>query len=231
MGNKAPRKKTNKNQTSPNTKQLKKMKKVGLNHISCLSKIKNKNDDYFISLGLYNGGIELYDINNLDLVAQNYNSINKFEILEYICYLSENNFLVNGSYLYIFTLYKNKNFKRTKSKSSGLELMYNIGLIQKINYPEQNANNLNFAYPFDDLSIVKSFIFDRNKNRKNNIYEEVPDTNEEELIVNGDLGIIIFTRNKVNIIADNENNKDEDKNGEINFDLDSYIKKWENNPY
>ena len=231
MGNKIINKKVNKSQTSPNTKQLKKMKKVGLNRISCLSKTKNKNDDYFISLGLYNGGIELYDINNLDLVAQNYNSINKFEILEYICYLSDNNFLVNGSYIYIFTIYKNKNFKPKKSKSSGLELMYNIGLIQKINYPEKNTYYLNFSYPFDDLSIVKSFIFDRNKNRKNNIYEEILDINEEELIVNGDLGIIIFTRNKENIISDNENNKDEGKNREINFDLDSYIKKWEKNPY
>ena len=227
MGNKIIKKKDNNGQNSSNTKQIKKMKKVNSNRISCLSKIKNKNNDYFISLGLYNGGIELYDVNNLDLVAQNYNIINKYEILEYICYLNDNNFLVNGSYLYIFTFYKNKNFKSIKSKTSVLELKYYIGLIQKINYPEQSLNNINYVYLSDDLSIVKSFIFDRNKNRKYNIYEEAQTTNEEELIVNGDLGIIIFTRNKESIFADNGNNKNE----EINFDLDNYIKKWEKNPY
>ena len=228
MGNKIKNNKNSQNQTSPNTKQLKKKKKVSKNRITCLSKIKSKNNDDFISLGLYHGGIELYDINNLDLVGQNYNTLNENEIIEYICYLNDNNLLVNSSYLYIFTFYKNPKFKRkTKCKSLSLELMYNISLIQKIIYPEQNANNLNFAYPFDDLSIIKSFIFDRNKNKKYNLYEEVQDTNEEELIVSGDLGIVIFIRNKENIITDNENKKNEG----INFDLDNYVKKWENNPY
>jgi hypothetical protein len=74
---------------------------------------------------------------------------------------------------------------------------------------------------------LKSFIFDRNLYKKDDIYEKNDenqsiDIKEEELIINCNKGILIFKRN--------EENKN-DKKEEDNFDLDNYKKNWENNPY
>ena len=224
MGNKnlLPIKNANTNQASLSTKKLKKKKHIKSNLISSLSKIKYK-DDNLISIGLYHGGIEIYEVTNLDLVAKNYNSINKLEIINNISYLNNNNFMVSTSHIYIFTIYKNKNFIN-QQKNNSSELMYNIDLIQKIYQPNQGEyiekdEDIDTAYIF---LFSKSFIFDRNLNRKYNIYENVQD-NEEELIVNYSLGIMIFTRKKENII--------EDKDEEIKFDIKNYKKRWENNPY
>ena len=223
MGNKnlLPSKKGNINPNSLSTKKLKKKKHIKSNPISSLSKIKYK-DDNLISIGFYHGGIEIYEVSNLDLVAKNYNAINELEIIKYVSYLNNNNFMVSTSHIYIFTIYKNKNFINQKKNSS--ELMYNIDLIQKIYQPNKNKyikedENTDIIYVF---LFSKSFIFDRNLNRKYNIYEKIQD-NEEELIVNYSLGIMVFTRKKENII--------EDKDEEINFDINNYIKRWENNPY
>ena len=64
--------------------------------------------------------------------------------------------------------------------------------------------------------------------KKKDLYERYDEnqsinSKEEELIINSDKGILIFTRNK-----EKENN---DKKEEDNFNLFNYIKNWENNPY
>ena len=68
---------------------------------------------------------------------------------------------------------------------------------------------------------------DTQKNK--NIKAERIDFEVEKLIINTDKGILIFikTVEKDENINDNENiNKDK-----IGFDINSYLEKWNNNPY
>ena len=218
MGNKNIKKKTNNNETSSNTKILKKGKDLKKSNIICLGQVKYKNN-YYASIGLSGGKIEVYDTKNLDLVA-NYNSP-KYLIPQYIHYLHDDTFILTGSKVFIFLIYKNENFTNKNNKNSISELKYNIELLQEITYPLQS--NIEYYW----INYLKSFIFDRNLYKKYDIYEKYDenqnnDSKEEELIINCNKGILIFKRNE-------DKNKDM-KEGD-NFDLDNYIKNWEENPY
>ena len=218
MGNKNIKKKDNNSNTSSNTKTLKKGKDLKQANIYCLGQVKYK-DNYYASIGLSGGKIEVYDTNNLDLVA-NYNAF-KYVTPQYIHYLHDDTFILTGSKVYIFVIYKNTMFANKDNKNSLLELKYNIEMLQQIEYPLQS--NIGFYW----TNFLKSFIFDRNLYKKNDIFEKYDenkniDSKEEELIINCNKGILIFKRNK-------ENNND--KKEEDNFDLDNYKKNWEKNPY
>jgi hypothetical protein len=218
MGNKNIKKKDNNSNTSSNTKTLKKGKDLKQANIYCLGQVKYK-DNYYASIGLSGGKIEVYDTNNLDLVA-NYNAF-KYVTPQYIHYLHDDTFILTGSKVYIFVIYKNTMFVNKDNKNSLLELKYNIEMIQQIEYPLQS--NIGYYWTI----FLKSFIFDRNLYKKDDIYEKNDenqsiDIKEEELIINCNKGILIFKRN--------EENKN-DKKEEDNFDLDNYKKNWENNPY
>ena len=217
MGNKNTNKNSINNDNSLTTNNLKKKKDFKNSMIDCLGQVKYKNN-YYASIALSYSKIEVYDTNNLDLVAK-YNLIN-FILPQYIHYLHDDTFILTGSRILVFVIYKNKNFKNKDKKKSLSKLKYNIDLLQEIKNPFKSNSGLPV--------FRKSFIFDRNLNKKNDIYEKYDESQgiafkEEELIINSDKGIQIFTRNE-----EKENNdiKDED-----NFNLDNYIKNWENNPY
>ena len=219
MGNKNTNKKTNNTDISSNTKTLKKKKDLKPSYIYCLGQVKYKNN-YYASIGLSGSKIEVYDTNNLDLVA-NYISL-KYITPQYIHYLHDDTFILTGSSVYIFVIYKNKNFIKKDKKKSLSKLKYNIELLQEIKYP------LKAYIGFSWSSILKSFIFDRNLYKNTDLYERYDEnqsiaSKEEELIINSDKGIFIFRRNE-----EKENNE---KKEEDDFNLDNYIKNWENNPY
>jgi len=155
MGNKIANKNTNKknnnNDISSNTKTLKKIKDLNPSYIYCIGQVKYK-DNYYTSIGLSGSKIEVYDTNNLDLVA-NYNS-NKYISPQYIHYLHDDTFILTGSSVYIFVIYKNKNFRGKDNKKSLSELKYNIDLLQEIKYPLQTYIGFYWS------NILKSFIFD-----------------------------------------------------------------------
>ena len=207
MGNQNTAKKGNNNNTSSNTEAL--GKDLKQSNICCLGQVKYK-DNYYASIGLSDGKIEVYDTNNLFIVA-NYISL-KDDYPQYIHYLHDNTFILTGSKVFIFAIYKNKNFSNKNNKESIKELKYNIELLQEIIYP--------FLYNIG-INFLKSFIFDRNLNIYEK-YDESTDSKEEELIINCNNNILIFKRNE-------ENNND--KIEEDNFELDNYIKNWEKNPY
>jgi len=214
MGNQNITKKDKNNDSSSNTEVL--GKDLKQSNICCLGQVKYK-DNYYASIGFYDGKIEVYDTNNLTLVA-NYISFED-DYPGYIHYLHDNIFITTGSKVFIFAIYKNKNYSNKNNKESILELKYNIELIQEITYPIQN--NIEY-YP---TNFLKSFIFDRNLHKKYDMYEtynENIDSKEEELIINCDKGILIFKRN-----ADNNS----DKNEEDNFEIDYYKYNWKKNPY
>jgi len=218
MGNKNIKKKDNNSDTSSNTKTLKKAKDLKTSTIYCLGQVKYK-DNYYASIGLSGGQIEVYDTNNLDLVANYYKL--KYVTPQYIHYLHDDTFILTGSKVYILVIYKNKYFTNKDNQSLLSELKYSIEMLQEIKYPLQS----NIGYYWTNF--LKSFIFDRNLYKKNDIYEKSEEnqsinSKEEELIIDCNKGILIFKRDK-------ENN--EDKKEEDDFDLDNYLKNWENNPY
>jgi len=219
MGNKNIKKKDNTDDVSSNTKTLKKGKDLKTSIIYCLGQVKYK-DNYYASIGLSGSKIEVYDTNNLDLVA-NY-KLHNYITPQYIHYLHDDTFILTGSKVCIFVIYKNKNFSNKDKEKTPLELKYNIELLQEIQYPFQS--NIGYFW----TNFLKSFIFDRNLYKKNDLNEKYDenqgiDSNEEELIINCNKGILIFKRNK------EENNND--KKEEDNFLIDDYIKNWKNNPY
>jgi hypothetical protein len=185
--------------------------------LSCLGQVKYQ-DNYYASIGLCGGKIEVYDTNNLDLVA-NYNYINIKEPI-YIHYLHDDTFIVTDSNVYIFVIYKIE-VRSKDNKKFISELKYGIEFLQEIKYPDNIL--------LGSWSIVfKSFIFDRNLYKKNDIYENFDEnkgivSKEEELIINSNEGILIFTRNK--------NEENNDKKEEDNFDLYKYKFNWDHNPY
>ena len=219
MGNKNIKKKDSTDDVSSNTKTLKKGKDLKTSIIYCLGQVKYK-DNYYASIGLSGSKIEVYDTNNLDLVA-NY-KLHNYITPQYIHYLHDDTFILTGSKVCIFVIYKNKNFSNKDKEKTPLELKYNIELLQEIQYPFQS--NIGYFW----TNFLKSFIFDRNLYKKNDLNEKYDenqgiDSNEEELIINCNKGILIFKRNK------EENNND--KKEEDNFLIDDYIKNWKNNPY
>ena len=178
MGNKNIKKKDNNSDTSSNTKTLKKAKDLKTSTIYCLGQVKYK-DNYYASIGLSGGQIEVYDTNNLDLVANYYKL--KYVTPQYIHYLHDDTFILTGSKVYILVIYKNKYFTNKDNQSLLSELKYSIEMLQEIKYPLQS----NIGYYWTNF--LKSFIFDRNLYKKNDIYEKSEEnqsinSKEEELI-------------------------------------------------
>ena len=188
--------------------------------INCIELIKYKNKDYIV-IGLNESYsdksiIQIYDAMSLELIGKNDTDLEDDEI-NYISQMFNQNLLVCGYKLRIFTLY----FENAK---------LNMKLVQLEEFPNiDNKYNIMRIRRF-----TKAFTLDRN------LYRDPEDKIsflEGEILVNGSVGMFIYKRKKKenNQINEEEGNlsinhleKSEDIN-ELN--INDYTEKWNNNPY
>ena len=203
-----------------NEMRIIKEKKLDSCEINCLELIKFKNKDYIV-IGLnesysYNSVIEIFDAISLELIGRNATDLENDEI-NYISKMFNQNLLVCGTNLRIFTLY----FDNDK---------LNIKLVQLEKYPKiNNKYGIMRAKRFK-----KAFVLDRN------LYRDPKDkisSLEGEIIVNGSIGMFIYKRKK----KDNNEINEKEGNLSINYlekcedinklNINDYEEKWNNNPY
>ena len=203
-----------------NEMKIIKEKRLASCQINCLELIKYKNKDYIV-IGLNESYsdksiIQIYDAMNLELIGRNDTDLEDDEI-NYISQMFNQNLLVCGYKLRIFTLY----FENDK---------LNMKLVQLEEFPNiDNKYNIMRIRRF-----TKAFTLDRN------LYRDPEDKIsflEGEILINGSIGIFIYKRKKK---ENNEINEEEgnlsinylEKSEDINeLNINDYAEKWNNNPY
>ena len=188
--------------------------------INCLELIRYKNKNYIV-IGLnksysYKTIIEIYDAINLELIGGNDTDLEDDNI-NYISQMFNQNLLVCGYKLRIFTLY----FENDK---------LNMKLVQIEEFPKiDNKYGIMSVKRFK-----KAFVLDRN------LYRDPEDkfsSLEGEILVNGSVGMFIYKRKK----KENNGINEEEGNLSINYleksedinelNLNDYAEKWNNSPY
>ena len=188
--------------------------------INCLDLIRYKNKNYIV-IGLnksysYKTIIEIYDAINLELIGGNDTDLEDDNI-NYISQMFNQNLLVCGYKLRIFTLY----FENDK---------LNMKLVQIEEFPKiDNKYGIMSVKRFK-----KAFVLDRN------LYRDPEDkfsSLEGEILVNGSVGMFIYKRKK----KENNGINEEEGNLSINYleksedinelNLNDYAEKWNNSPY
>ena len=202
-------------------------KRVVSNTISCIG-ILNYDKKEYIILGFDYGKFEIIDSENLESVAEEINEINMNEYIRYVGQLLNNNFIiVSGDYARIYVFYKDS------------DNSFNIKLIQK------------FRDNYFDSRFSKGIIFDKNLYKEYDLFEMEEERRKkirklnssnykeddidifEELIICSDSGIFVYKRNQeLEEENQNENKNNNDNNSDDDeFDINSYLEKWETNPY
>ena len=188
--------------------------------INCLELIRYKNKNYIV-IGLnksysYKTIIEIYDAINLELIGGNDTDLEDDNI-NYISQMFNQNLLVCGYKLRIFTLY----FENDK---------LNMKLVQIEEFPKiDNKYGIMSVKRFK-----KAFVLDRN------LYRDPEDkfsSLEGEILVNGSLCMFIYKRKK----KENNGINEEEGNLSINYleksedinelNINDYAEKWNNSPY
>ena len=202
-----------------NEMKIIKEKRLDSCKINCLELIKYKNKDYIV-IGLNESYskksiIEIYDSINLELIGRNDTDL-EYDEINYISKMYNQNLLVCGSKLRIFTFY----FENLK---------LNMKLVQLEEYPKiDNKYNRMRIKRF-----TKAFVLDRNLYRDP---EDKISSLEGEILINESLGIYIYKRKK------KENNEiNEEGNLSINYleksedinelNINDYAEKWNSSPY
>ena len=203
-----------------NEMKIIKEKRLASCEINCLELIKYKNKDYIV-IGLNKSYsdksiIEIYDAINLELIGRNDTDLDNDEI-NYISQMFNQNLLVCGYRLRIFTLY----FENDK---------LNMKLVQLEEFPKiDNKYGIIRVERFK-----KAFVLDRN------LYRDQADkisSLEGEVLVHGSVGMFIYKRKK----KENNGINEEKGNLSINYleksedinelNINDYAEKWDNNPY
>ena len=188
--------------------------------INCLELIRYKNKNYIV-IGLnksysYKTIIEIYDAINLELIGGNDTDLEDDNI-NYISQMFNQNLLVCGYKLRIFTLY----FENDK---------LNMKLVQIEEFPKiDNKYGIMRVKRFK-----KAFVLDRNLYRDP---EDKISSLEGEILVNGNVGMFIYKRKK----KENNGINEEEGNLSINYleksedinelNINDYTEKWNNSPY